>query len=150
VLFLRAFSTYFETYQVINWKAMKVKATLKQRLLGLSILAVLFAWGFQAQAQLPYVMPTDTAVLPYNVSEMVQLIRDAYEAPVQTNAYVQMVEEDQDFPSLTLGEAFTDKKLKMVTKWVKTHPAQIESLLIARKKNHDIYFNPATTGSSNQ
>lgn len=103
----------------------------------------------QAQVQ-PYDIPSDMTALPYNVQEMVELIQEAYEAPVQTNAYVQLVEEYPGFPNLTLGNALTNGKKKKLAEWVETHPDAIEALLIARKKNYDTYFNPATTGSSNQ
>ena len=52
------------------------------------------------------------------------------------------------FPALELGQTLSKAQVKKVTKWVETNPAVIEQLLIARKKNHDLYFNPETKGAS--
>jgi hypothetical protein len=108
-----------------------------------------FGSELKAQSNGAYDFPSDVAQLPYDVSEMVQLIRVALEAPEAHNTYVQLVLLEQDFPSLSLGAPCSKKQLKDLTEWVETHPAAIERLLIARKKNHDFYHNPTNAGSSN-
>ena len=115
---------------------------------GIVALSALSLGAFAQQQQQPYNIPTDMVVLPYDVEEMVTLIEDAYTAPVQTNAYVQMLEGHQDFPVLQLGQALKKSERKALTTWVETHPSSIEALLIARKKNYDTYFNSQTTGNN--
>lgn len=129
---------------------MKAIATFnRESLVGFAVLVLcLMSLSSIGQQQQPYNIPTDMVVLPYDVDEMVSLIEEAYTAPVQTNEYVQMLNDHQDFPSLTLGEPLKKSDKKALTQWVETHPASIEALLIARKKNHDTYFNSQSTGNN--
>ena len=128
---------------------MKMKPSLKSLIVNTLAVCVMLLTALNVQAQEgKYDFPTDRAELPYNVLEMVELIQTAYEAPVESNAYVQMVANAEGFPALELGQTLSKAQVKKVTKWVETNPAVIEQLLIARKKNHDLYFNPETKGAS--
>lgn len=113
----------------------------------MAVLLFMLSFGVQAQEGL-YDFPTDRAELPYNVEEMVALIQNAYEAPEETNAYALMVEDFPGIPAMKVGEKLSKGQVKRLTKWVEENPSAIESLLIARKKNYDKYFNPAYKGKS--
>ena len=116
---------------------------------SLILLCLGLAWqSAEAQTQRPYDIPSDKAVLPYQVDAVTQTIKEALESPVQTNAYVQMVLTEQGFPQVTVGQPMDGETIDAIEDWVATHPASVEALLIAEKKNYDTYFNPATTGST--
>lgn len=89
-------------------------------------------------------LPTDTASLPFVVADIVTTIQDAVEQPSETNAYVKMMFEMSGFPELNVGQAMSETELDNLKAWIIQNPAEIEKLLIARKKNHDKYFNPGT------
>lgn len=89
-------------------------------------------------------LPTDTASLPYSVADILSTIQGAVENPSETNMYVKMVFDMSDFPELKIGEAITENEMQILKAWITQNPAQVEKLLIARKKNHDKFFNPGT------
>lgn len=134
----------------------KSSATMKRNHMTTAVKAVLataLVWGFslgdtQAQSQQPYDIPSDMAVLPYQVDAVTQTIKEALESPVETNEYVQMVLTDPGFPQVTVGEPLDAPTIEAIEEWVAASPEAIEALLIAEKKNYDKYFNPATTGST--
>lgn len=116
----------------------------KSLVLSISVLLSIFTYqGINAQ------IPSDTASLPFVVTEIVNLIEESIEQPVQTNEYVQMVFDFQGFPTgLTLGQSIDSQQRQAIRQWVVSNPSYIEKLLIARKKNYDLYFNPAVSPST--
>lgn len=103
------------------------------KLLGLVLIIGLSTVSVQAQ------IPTDTAVLPYQISVVVNVIVDGFEAPNVQNEYVQSMQAEQDFPNLSLNAPVSQEQLTDLKQWVKTHPTSIEKLLIDRKKYYDLY-----------
>lgn len=89
-------------------------------------------------------LPTDTASLPYSVADILSTIQDAVENPSETNVYVKMMYDMGDFPKLKVGEAISENEWKILRAWIIQNPTHVEKLLIARKKNHDKFFNPGT------
>ena len=83
------------------------------KLLCLVLIIGLSAASVQAQ------VPTDTAVLPYQVSVVVDVIIDGFEAPNLQNEYVQSMQAEQDFPNLSLNAPVSQEQLTDLKQWVK-------------------------------
>ena len=88
-------------------------------------------------------IPSDAAILPYQVDEVTNIIKERFEAPHETNEYIQFLVEEDDFPAISPNVPMSSELTEELTEWVTTHPAAIEQLLIRAKKNYDKYFNPA-------
>ena len=86
-----------------------MKPSLKSLIVNTLAVCVMLLTALNVQAQEgKYDFPTDRAELPYNVLEMVELIQTAYEAPVESNAYVQMVANAEGLPALELGQTLVE------------------------------------------
>lgn len=107
----------------------------------MSVCLIIIGMSFGVSAQ--STLPTDTTALPYVVDDMVAAIKDCYEQPVVTNEYAHFLSDEAGFPPLQIGEALMASHLSQLRNWVKSNPSSIEEYLIRRKKNYDIYFNPA-------
>jgi len=88
------------------------------------------------------VRPSDVAVLPYEVADILATIDDAENAPSEANAYVKMVLNDPTFPPKAGNSEKAANKYRWAKEdWIRSNPDKVEKLLIARKKNYDKYFN---------
>ena len=106
-------------------------------LVSLAILTFGFSNSMMAQ------IPSDVAILPYQVEEITNIIKERFEAPAETNEYIQFLVNEDDFPGIAPNQTMSSALTEDLEEWVSTHPAAIEELLIRGKKNYDKYFNPA-------
>ena len=69
-----------------------------------------------------------------------EIITDAAEQPTDTNAYVSMLFEAQDFPEIVLGEELENETLSEIEEWVSTHAAIMQEFQQERKINYDKFY----------
>jgi len=87
-----------------------------------------------------YSQASDAPGLPYYVPAIMEIITDAAEQPTDTNAYVTMLFEAQDFPEIVLGESLDNETLSEIEEWVSTHVAIMQEFQKQRKINYDTFY----------
>ena len=83
---------------------------------------------------------SDAPGLPYHVPTIMEIITDAVEQPTDTNAFVSMLYEAQDFPPIVLGQALDNQTLNDIQVWVETHVAIMQEFQKERKRNYDKFY----------
>ena len=83
---------------------------------------------------------TDAPGLPYHVPTIMEIIQDAVEYPTDTNAFVQMLFEDDEFPAVQLGTVLNEEKLDAIEEWVRTHVPEMQEFQWQRKVNYDKFY----------
>lgn len=107
---------------------MKIKAFLLA-----SVCMVLFHVNANAQA-------SDAPGLPYHVPTIMEIIEDAVEQPTDTNAFVQMLFEHEEFPVIQLGQPLTAEQKDAIQVWVETHIPEMQEFQWQRKVNYDKFY----------
>lgn len=83
---------------------------------------------------------SDAPGLPYHVPTIMEIIEDAVEQPTDTNAFVQMLFEHQDFPKVKLGSELSEEKKMAIQEWVETHVPEMQAFQWQRKVNYDKFY----------
>ena len=87
-----------------------------------------------------YSQASDAPGLPYHVPAIMEIITDAVEQPTDTNGFVSMLFEAQDFPEVVMGEALDNETLAEIQVWVETHVAIMQEFQKERKRNYDKFY----------
>lgn len=90
-------------------------------------------FGVQAQA-------TDAPGLPYHVPTIMEIIQDAVEQPTDTNAFVQMLFDHEEFPAIELGSPLSEQQKEDIQTWVETHVPEMQEFQWQRKVNYDKFY----------
>jgi hypothetical protein len=101
----------------------------------LMMAAGLFCFQLGAQAQ-----ATDAPGLPYHVPTIMEIIEDAVEQPTDTNAFVQMLFEHEEFPEVQLGQPLNAQQKDDIQVWVETHVPEMQEFQWQRKVNYDNFY----------
>lgn len=87
-----------------------------------------------------FAQASDAPGLPYHVPTIMEIIEEAVEQPTDTNAFVQMLFEHEDFPKVKLGAALTEQKKEAIQEWVETHVPEMQEFQWQRKVNYDKFY----------
>jgi len=101
-------------------------------------LALIFSMSFAANKA--YSQASDAPGLPYHVPAIMEIIVDAVESPTDTNAYVSMLLDEQDFPEFVMGEPLDNQTLSEIQTWVSTHVEIMKEFQWERKVNYDTFY----------
>ncbi|MEX2595824.1 MAG: hypothetical protein WEC59_02760 [Salibacteraceae bacterium] len=104
---------------------------LRNLVLGIGL--ILISSNIQAQA-------SDAPGLPYHVPTIMEIIEEAVENPSDTNAFVSMLFEKEDFPKVTLGKSLSNGEKDAIRNWVEIHIQEMQEFQQARKKNYDKFY----------
>jgi hypothetical protein len=95
----------------------------------------LFCFQMTVKAQ-----ATDAPGLPYHVPTIMEIIEDAAEQPTDTNAFVQMLFDHEEFPEIVLGEPLSAQQKEDIQVWVETHVPEMQEFQWQRKVNYDKFY----------
>lgn len=83
---------------------------------------------------------SDAPGLPYHVPAIMEIITDAVESPTDTNAFVGMLFEAQDFPAFQMGQPLSQEEFQAIEEWVSTHVSIMQEFQKERKRNYDKFY----------
>jgi len=116
-------------------KSFKMKTMNRKRIYFIAMFFAMSVLGNRAFAQ-----ASDAPGLPYHVPTIMEIITEAVEQPTDTNAFVSMLYEAQDFPAIVLGQALDNATLADIQTWVETHVVIMQEFQKERKRNYDKFY----------
>ena len=87
-----------------------------------------------------FAQASDAPGLPYHVPAIMEIITDAIENPTDTNEFVDMLFNAQEFPSISKGTPLQSSTFSAIETWVSTQVEIMKEFQKERKRNYDKYY----------